>query len=53
MVGNEGLYCVAGVLARFDCLTRETSQQIGLAGVQMSVELPGTEIVSACFNEKL
>ena len=37
MVENDGLYCVAGETARFDCLAREAAQKIGLAGVRPSV----------------
>ena len=37
MVGNDGLYCVVGETAWFDCLAREAGQKIGLAGVKPSV----------------
>jgi len=37
MVRNDGLYCVAGGTAQFDCLAREAGQKIGQAGVKPSV----------------
>ena len=37
MVRNEGLCCVAGRTARFDCLLRGAGQKSGPAGVEPSV----------------
>ena len=42
----------AGVSARFDWLARN-QVKIGLSDFRLSVQLPGTEIVSAYFDKKL